>query len=85
MPPDSFTVSLLHDIGKLTLSRFLDSDHLRWLAAAREQGGESSLRAEIEILGVHHGELGGPHRVSLEPPPARRTGHHLPSRPGDRL
>ncbi len=59
VPPDSFTVGLLHDIGKLTLSRFLEPDHLRWLAAAREQGGESSLRAEIEILGVHHGELGG--------------------------
>ena len=59
VPADAFTVGLLHDIGKLTLARFLEPDHLRLLATAREEGGESSLRAEVEILGVHHGELGG--------------------------
>jgi HD-like signal output (HDOD) protein len=86
VPPDSFTASLLHDIGKLTLSRFLDPDHLRWLAAAREQGGESSLRAEIEVLGVHHGELGGliASHWSL---PVRVVGgithHHEPTAGGD--
>jgi putative nucleotidyltransferase with HDIG domain len=86
VPPDSFTASLLHDIGKLTLSRFLDADHQRRLAAAREQGGESSLRVEIEILGVHHGELGGliashwklPQRVVMG-----ITYHHSPAAGND--
>lgn len=86
VPPDSFTASQLHDIGTLTLSRFLDPDHLRWLAAAREQGDESSLRAEIEILRVHHGELGGL-TASHWSLPARVvrgiTHHHEPTAGGD--
>ncbi len=58
------------------------SDHLRWLAAAREQGGESSLQAEIEILGVHHGELGGLIASHWNLPPRVVQGityHHAPA------
>ena len=86
VPPDSFTASLLHDIGKLTLSRFLDPDHLRRLAAAREQGGESSLQAESEILGMHHGELGGVIASHWNLPPRVVRGityHHTPTEGDD--
>lgn len=59
LPPETFASALLHDIGKLILSRELAPDVLSLLALAREQGHLSSLKAESEILGVHHGELGG--------------------------
>lgn len=81
-PPEAFTASLLHDIGKLILARFLDADQLRWLAAAREQGNDSSLRAEVEVLGVHHGELGGLIAIHWNLPPRIVVGithHHTPA------
>jgi HD-like signal output (HDOD) protein len=59
LPPETYAAALLHDIGKLVLARQLDPATLRVLALAREQGHLSSLKAESEILTVHHGELGG--------------------------
>ncbi len=82
VPPDSFTACLLHDIGKVVLARFLDPHHQRELAAAREQGGESSRQAEIDILGVHHGELGGLIGSHWNLPPRVVRGityHHAPT------
>ena len=83
VPPDSFTASLLHDVGKVVLARFLDPSHQRELAAAREQGGgESSLRAEIGMLGMHHGELGGLIGSHWNLPPRVVRGithHHTPT------
>ncbi len=78
VPPDSFTASLLHDVGKVVLARFLDPNHQLELAAAREQGGESSLRAEMDVLGVHHGELGGiiGSHWNLPPRVVRAITHH---------
>lgn len=85
VPPDSFTASLLHDVGKVVLARFLDPIHQRELAAAREQGGESSVRAEIEILGVDHGELGGliGSHWNLPPRVVRGITHHHTPTAGD--
>ncbi len=86
VPPDSFTASLLHDVGKLVLARFLDPRHQLELAAAREQGGESSMQAEVEVLGVHHGELGGliGSHWSLPPRVVRGiTHHHAPTAGND--
>ena len=59
VPPESITAALLHDIGKLVLLQFLEPDLLRDLREARAHGATSSAAAEMEILGVHHGELGG--------------------------
>jgi HD-like signal output (HDOD) protein len=59
LPPETYSSALLHDIGKLVLARELAPDVLTILAAARQQGHLSSLKAETEILSVHHGELGG--------------------------
>jgi HD-like signal output (HDOD) protein len=59
LPVETYAAALLHDVGKLVMARFLDPDVLRVLAEGREQGGLSSLRAETEVLQVHHGELGG--------------------------
>ena len=59
LPAETYAAALLHDIGKLVLARFLEPDVLKVLALAREEGHLSSLRAESELLSVHHGELGG--------------------------
>jgi HD-like signal output (HDOD) protein len=59
LPAETYAAALLHDVGKLVLARFLEPEILRVLALAREEGHLSSLRAESELLGVHHGELGG--------------------------
>jgi HD-like signal output (HDOD) protein len=81
LPPECFTAGLLHDIGKIVMARFLAPEHLRGLAAAREQGGTSSLQAEMEVLGVNHAELGGLIAAHWKLPArivAGITFHHVP-------
>ncbi len=57
--PASYTAALLHDIGKLVMARFLSEDIQELLRQARDEGGLDPLQAEIRVLQVHHGELGG--------------------------
>ena len=86
LPPESYAASLLHDIGKLVLARFLDPDVLRVLSLAREEGQLSSLQAEAETLGVHHAELGGLVAQHWNLPARIVTGithHHTPDESGD--
>lgn len=59
VPVESVTAALLHDVGKLVLARFLTPDLLQGLADARAAGDRTAMQAEVEVLGVHHGELGG--------------------------
>lgn len=59
VPSVSFTVALLHDIGKLLLNRFLDGETRQLLRRAQEEGGIAAVAAESEILGINHAELGG--------------------------
>jgi len=59
IPPESFTTALLHDIGKLVLMRYLSPDVLSVLEEARASGGVSERQAEVDVLNVHHGEVGG--------------------------
>ncbi len=59
LPMELTTAALLHDIGKLILGRNLDEALLHYLDTARENDGLSEERAEIEVLGVNHAELGG--------------------------
>ena len=59
VPSVTFTVSLLHDIGKLLLNRFLDLEMRQLLHRAHEEGGIDWVKAESEILGINHAELGG--------------------------
>ncbi len=58
-PPEAFVTALLHDVGKLVLSRYMAPDVLEFLNKAESVGGRDALHAETEILGIHHGELGG--------------------------
>lgn len=58
VPPEAFTAALLHDLGKIVLVDHLDPEVSDWLRRARKEGHEAGHRAEIEILGCHHGEIG---------------------------
>lgn len=59
LPGDTFTAALLHDVGKLVMGRHMSKQDLDWLHRAKNEGGLNALEAERQILGVHHGELGG--------------------------
>jgi putative nucleotidyltransferase with HDIG domain len=59
IPEEAPTAALLHDIGKLLMARFLDQEELALIERACTEGSLTRLEAEREILGVHHGELGG--------------------------
>jgi hypothetical protein len=52
-----FTLSLLHDIGKVIAAQFLAEDFARALAMSRKGGG-SDLEAERKCLGADHTVIG---------------------------
>ena len=66
------TTALLHDSGKLVMNRVLNPEILGDIQRAREAEGLDQLSAEMAVLGVHCGEIGGlvaqhwqlPHRIS---------------------
>jgi HD-like signal output (HDOD) protein len=59
LPAESFTAALMHDIGKLVLARFLNPNTLRLLHQANTFSDVLTPELETEVLGVHHGEVGG--------------------------
>lgn len=59
VPPETFTAALLHDVGKLVISRFVTPEVARTLAETRDDEALVRLEAETNLLGAHHGELGG--------------------------
>jgi HD-like signal output (HDOD) protein len=54
----AFTAGLLHDIGKLIEARYLDKEFNKIIVTAREKN-IPILKAEYEILGTTHEEIGG--------------------------
>ncbi|MDZ4825151.1 MAG: HDOD domain-containing protein [Actinomycetota bacterium] len=85
LPVETSTAALLHDIGKLVMSRFLDPGDLHAVHAAHEVG-VSRAEAEIEVLGVDHAELGGLIAQSWGLPDQLIVGitnHHAPERVDD--
>jgi HD-like signal output (HDOD) protein len=59
IPPEAHASALLHDIGKQIIAKFIAPDVERILRMAQKDGGLTALQAESEVLGMHHGELGG--------------------------
>jgi HD-like signal output (HDOD) protein len=57
LPPETSTAALLHDVGKLVISRFVPPSDLHAINTAREVG-VTRIEAEREVLGVDHAELG---------------------------
>jgi putative nucleotidyltransferase with HDIG domain len=86
VPPESFTAALLHDVGKLVMSRFLDVDRCRVLTKAENEGGLSRRQAEADVLGVDHAELGAISADHWNLPERLATAiqyHHTPSSVAD--
>lgn len=59
VPGEVFTASLLHDVGKLVMGKFITRRIFELLKRARLIGGLSEIEAESAILKVNHAELGG--------------------------
>ena len=57
VPSEAFAAALLHDLGQVVMAQFLDAKVMRLIELAKEQG-LTSREAELEILGVHQGEVG---------------------------
>jgi len=58
-PPEAFTAALLHDVGKTVMGRVLSPEILSYISIARLADHLSQTEAESQVLGIHHGELGG--------------------------
>jgi putative nucleotidyltransferase with HDIG domain len=56
-PPDAFTASLLHDIGKVVLGTFVEIDAAPIVDKARGEGIPFD-EAERAVLGIDHAEVG---------------------------
>jgi len=56
--PVLFTAVLMHDIGKIILGQFVNKKYLRISALVKLQG-YSFLKAEEQVIGINHAELGG--------------------------
>jgi putative nucleotidyltransferase with HDIG domain len=81
LPSETFTAALLHDIGKLVMGQFLDSDILNFIRRAQEVDQLSEMQAENLLLNVHHAELGGLIAQHWKLPPRIVRGityHHNP-------
>jgi putative nucleotidyltransferase with HDIG domain len=56
--PAHFTAALLHDMGKMVLSKFVE-DYFEEIRSFTQKGSLSFVEAEREVLGIDHAELGG--------------------------
>ena len=59
VPTVAFTAALLHDIGKVVLGNFLDLETVEYLEHATRNGKLPAHRAELEVLSMNHGDVGG--------------------------
>lgn len=57
-PEEAFTAGLFHDIGKVVIDQFVHEDFLKICERVRT-GNVRMMDAELEILGVSHGQIGG--------------------------
>jgi HD-like signal output (HDOD) protein len=89
VPTEAFTSALLHDVGKLVISRALDkkpaeAGHRRF-ANLRER---KTTDAEVELLGLDHAALGAVAAVHWQLPERISTGicfHHSPDAAPDAI
>ncbi|HEY3293822.1 MAG TPA: HDOD domain-containing protein [bacterium] len=79
--PVAFTAALLHDIGKLVLSRHLNDELKQDIFAVAKQRGISYVEAERAVLGFDHAQVGGVIARRWKFPDALATAiayHHRP-------
>lgn len=59
IPPETFSAALLHDFGKLIISRYAQAEDLQAIYQKPQVDPTATLAAEQAVLGMHHAELGG--------------------------
>lgn len=81
IPAEAATCALLHDLGKLVISRVAGTESLRRIGEHIHRGGLSHSEAECDVLGLDHAALGGIAAVHWTLPERIVTGisfHHAP-------
>ncbi len=79
---DAFVAGLLHDVGMLVLDQFFPQQFAQ-IRKQAEANGIPLVAAESQVLGIHHGEIGGVLLASWRLPEAvvdAITWHHDPDR-----
>lgn len=59
IPPEAASAALLHDVGKIVLSRHITRPMQVGMKHGCESEGLSGLHAESEVMDINHAELGG--------------------------
>ncbi len=59
IPAAAFTAALLHDIGKLLLSRHINAETISRILEMAESKKVSYVEAEREVVGADHAQVGG--------------------------
>jgi putative nucleotidyltransferase with HDIG domain len=57
--PASFTAALLHDFGKIIISRYLDAEILQLIHNYVIDNNATYVNAETAVLGFNHAQIGG--------------------------
>ena len=57
--PASFTAALLHDFGKIVISRYIDKEILQTIHEYMINNGTTYVNAETAVLGCNHAQIGG--------------------------
>jgi len=79
--PYTFTAALLHDIGKLILGPMMTPQMAEFCRRAVDEGAREQFEAELEVLTVHHAEVGAivaEHWRLPEPIVNALRNHHTP-------
>ncbi|MBC8279131.1 MAG: HDOD domain-containing protein, partial [FCB group bacterium] len=58
VPGEAFVAGLVHDVGKLVISGYLHDEYDK-IHKLTDEGGQSDYDAEMEVLSISHGEIGG--------------------------
>jgi HD-like signal output (HDOD) protein len=88
IPAAAYTAALLHDLGKLVLGRFLAPEDRTLLERAIAEAGTDAADAEVEILSLHHGEVGAVIAQHWQLPDSIVQGvlyHHHPQERGETI
>jgi HD-like signal output (HDOD) protein len=77
IPPESITAALMHDLGKLVVSRIMTPESIALMAKVHDQL-TARLAAETRVLHTDHARLGGEVAATWGLPAsiARGIGHH---------
>jgi len=58
VPQVATTGALLYNVGKVVMARFISGEIMEYISICKA-GGKDQIEAEMEILNVHYGEIGG--------------------------